>query len=95
MPEIERSKTMKVKTRDLYCGAYIISKGGTLEDVKLAEDGHNGRPAVTFILSGDNVDVLSREFHHGKANANVVALRAAVDQLKGIMFNLINEHSTH
>ena len=65
---------MKVKTKDLYCAAYIVSRGGTVEDIILTEDGRRGRPSsAVFVLSGANVDVLSREFLSGAAEANLAA----------------------
>ena len=82
---------MKVKTKDLYCAAYITSCGGTLEEVTLAEDGRRGRSScVTFILSGENVDELSKEFLKGQANANLASFKNSMHQLKEMMFDVIN-----
>lgn len=82
---------MKVKTKDLYCAAYIVSRGGTVEDIVLAEDGRRGRPSsAVFVLSGANVDVLSREFLSGEAEANLAAFKNAMNQLKERMFDLID-----
>jgi hypothetical protein len=79
---------MKITTQDLYCGAYILSKGGSLEEIKLIE-GRNGRPSVTFILTGDNVEQLSREFQTGKANTNVISFKVAMTHLKDMMFQTL------
>jgi len=82
---------MKVKTKDLYCAAYIVSRGGTVEDITLTEDGRRGRPSsATFILSGENVDALSREFLSGQAEANLASFKQAMNQLKERMFDLID-----
>jgi hypothetical protein len=57
---------MRIKTKDLYCAAYIVSCGGVVEEILLNEDGRRGRPAsATFVISGDNVETLSQEFLHG------------------------------
>jgi hypothetical protein len=77
---------MRVTTQDLYCGAYIISKGGSLADIELTE-GRNGRPSVTFILTGENVEELNKEFQSGKANTNVASFKVAMTHLKDVMFN--------
>jgi hypothetical protein len=79
---------MRITTQDLYLGAYILSKGGSLEDIKLAE-GRNGRPSVTFILAGENVAELSKEFQTGKANTNVASFKVAMTHLKDVMFNTL------
>jgi hypothetical protein len=47
---------MRIKTKDLYCAAYIVSRGGILEEILLTEDGRHGRSAsATFVLSGEDV----------------------------------------
>jgi len=79
---------MRVSTQDLYLGAYILSKGGYLEEVKVTE-GRGGRPSVTFIFSGSEVLTLSREFQTGKANTNITSFKAAMIHLKDIMFNTL------
>ena len=82
---------MKIKTKDLYCAAYIVSRGGTVEDIILTEDGRRGRSSsATFILSGDNVEALSKEFLGGKASANLASFKQAMNLLKGRMFDLID-----
>ena len=82
---------MKVKTKDLYCAAYIVSRGGAVEQITLTEDGRRGRPSsATFVLSGENVEALSREFLSGQAEANLAAFKNAMHQLKEMMFELID-----
>jgi len=82
---------MRIKTKDLYCGAYILSKGGTLEDAHLSADGRRGRPSVTFILGGENVKKLSQEFLGGRAHVNLASFKVAINQLKEVMFDLIDK----
>ena len=44
----------------------------------------------TFVVSGENVADLSQEFLHGQANANLAAFKLAMNQLKEMMFDLLN-----
>ena len=82
---------MKIKTKDLYCAAYIVSRGGMVEDIILTEDGRRGRSSsATFILSGDKVAELSQDFLHGRASANLATFKLAMNQLKEMMFDRIN-----
>jgi hypothetical protein len=82
---------MKVKTKDLYCAAYIVSRGGTVEDILLTEGGRRGRPSsAVFVLGGANVEALSKEFLSGQAEANLAAFKQAMNQLKERMFDLID-----
>lgn len=79
---------MRVTTQDLYLGAYILSKGGILEDVRLT-DGRDYRPSVTFVFAGEEVEQLSREFQTGRANTNVANFKVAMVHLKDVMFNTL------
>ncbi|MGE5598037.1 MAG: hypothetical protein ACM3XS_01495 [Bacteroidota bacterium] len=78
---------MRVTTQDLYCGAYILSKGGCLEEARITGSGQ--RPSVTFILSGQNVDKLAREFQSGQAMINLAAFKVAMTHLKDVMFSTL------
>lgn len=81
----------QVKTKDLYCAAYIISRGGNVDEILLTEDGRRGRSSsATFILSGENVTELSQEFFHGQAMANLAAFKLAMHQLKEMMFECLD-----
>jgi len=87
---------MKVKTKDLYCAAYIVSRGGTVEDIVLSEDGRRGRSSsATFVLSGENVERLNREFLSGEALANLAAFKNAMHQLKEMMFDKIDTQNVN
>ncbi len=82
---------MKIKTKDLYCAAYIVSRGGTVDEILLTEDGRRGRSSsATFVLSGENVETSSRDFLSGQASANLAAFKQAMNQLKEMMFDLID-----
>jgi len=82
---------MKIKTKDLYCAAYIVSRGGMVEEILLTEDGRRGRSSsATFVLSGANVEASSREFLSGEAQANLAAFKNAMHQLKEMMFEKID-----
>lgn len=80
-------------TQDLYLGAYIMSKGGVLEDVQLT-GGRGNRPSVAFVFAGEDVDALSREFQSGQANTNVASFKGALTHLKDVMFNALRQTGT-
>jgi hypothetical protein len=85
---------MRIKTKDLYCAAYIVSRGGVVEEILLNEDGRRGRSSsATFVISGDNVEILSQEFLHGQAKANLATFKLAMHQLKGMMFDKLDARS--
>lgn len=76
---------MKIKTKDLWQSAFVLAKGGELEEVQIDCDGGN-RKEVIFILCGPDVTELSREFQSGQAVCNVARLRASMIHLKEQMF---------
>jgi hypothetical protein len=83
---------MRVKTKDLYCAAFLASQGGALDDVILTPDGRRGRLAsVTFIFSGDNMEQLTREFLNGQATVNLATFKLAMHEMKERMFDVMNE----
>ncbi len=82
---------MRISTQDLYCGAYILSKGGLLEEARLT--GGSGRPSVTFVLAGEGVDQLLQEFQSGQATINLASFKVAMSHLKDVMFNRLREEA--
>jgi hypothetical protein len=80
---------MRVSTQDLYYGAYLLSKGSSLADVQLGEGGRRGRPSITFVFTGENLEDLSNEFKSGQAVTNVASFKVAMTHLKDVMFNTL------
>lgn len=80
----------RIKTKDLYCAAYIISCGGRVEEIYFSENRRpDGRPfSATFVLSGENVDKLSQDFFQGQAKANLYDFKQALHSLKAKMMSL-------
>jgi hypothetical protein len=76
---------MSVTTQDLYCGAYIMSKGGRLEETSLAR-GRSGRPFVSFTFSGPNVEEIIGEYQSGRGTADMAAFKIAMEHLKDIIY---------
>ena len=76
----------RVETKDLWQSAYMLSEGSYLEDVQTRG---NGKKEVFFVLSGDDVCRLAREFRSGRAFCNIAALRASMIHLKEEMYKVI------
>lgn len=79
---------MKIKTKDLWQSAFVLAKGGELEEVEIDNNGGKGKDVV-FILTGPDVTELSREFQGGQAVCSVSRLRASMIHLKEQMFHKI------
>ena len=76
---------MKITTNDLYCGAYVLSKGGRLAEIIMNHT--HGRQSCLFVLTGDEVPALHQEFLEGSAVVNLRDFKAAMIHLKDQMFS--------
>lgn len=79
---------MKIKTKDLWQSAFVLAKGGELDNVEIDTNGGN-RKDVLFILCGPDITELSKEFQSGQGICNVTRLRASMIHLKEVMFSKI------
>lgn len=82
---------MSVITKDLYCGAYLLSKGGLLEEIQCSQE-KNGRICVHFVIKGDQIEEHFWEFQRGKGNTNIAAFKVAMNHLKDTMFNTLRDN---
>lgn len=76
---------MRLKTNDLYYGAFLLSGGGRLEGFDVEDLG--SRRKIFFEFSGDQLQTLSKEYLSGGATANVRELKGALKHLKDIVLN--------
>lgn len=76
---------MKVVTKDLYEGAYLLARGGRVEKIEV--DRSRARPSVFFILAGEEVLAWEREFRSGQAMVEVRLFKASMMFLKDQMFS--------
>ena len=78
---------MRLLTRELYEGAYLLSQGMELKEIW--KDGNNGKKSVVFEFAGDNVDILRKDYQIGKAQVNILKLKSSLNELKDRMFNIL------
>ena len=76
----------RLETKDLWQSAFMLAQGSSLEDIRA---NGNGRREVYFILTGDNILSLAREFRSGRAICNVSSLKASMIHLKEEMYKII------
>jgi len=82
---------MFFNTCDIYLGAFLVVNGCSLDDIRL-DEGHRGKPNVSFIFSGSKVDACSKDFQSGQAMVNVASFKVALIHLKDMMFQAIREN---
>lgn len=76
---------MPVITQDLYCGAYLLTSGGRLEDTRLTR-GRGNRLFISFVFSGPEIEEQNQRYQNGQATVNVASYRIALEHLKDIIF---------
>lgn len=83
----------RIKTKDIWQSAFLLSKGVHLQDLRININGY--RKEVTFIFSGENINRLRREFASGQAVCRVGILKASMMHLKDEMFRIIRTTSVN
>ena len=82
-------KEKEIEVQDLYEGAYLLCRGFQLKDLTVICS--NRKPIVTFIIIGDDVVAMAKEYRSGRATANVAMLKFTMEKLKDQMFTKIRE----
>ena len=77
----------RLETKDLWQSAFMLAHGSMLEDIQLR---NNGKKEVYFILTGNNIYQLAKEFRSGRANCNVASLRANMIHLKQEIYKVLS-----
>ena len=75
----------RIKTSDIYYGAYLLSQGGRLEGFRVEEDGFIRKGCFEF--SNPRLEILKKEYLSGEAVVNLRSLRSSLKHLKDIILN--------
>ncbi len=87
MPERQVKEKMEIETKDLWQAAYLIAKGGVLNNVSLRPNGYN-RPEVFFIIRNEHIEKLLEEYRSGQAECKLSMLKISIKHLKEEIFRL-------
>ena len=90
-PISKRRIQVKIKTHDLFLGAYIITNGGALDSAVL-EQSRKGRQTIQFYFTGENVPACHEQYQSGQATANIITFKTAYTHLKDVMFQKLREN---
>ena len=80
-----------MQTDDLFLGAYVLMKGGRLQDVVVR--GMNGRRTAVFRIEG--VEEAKQEYYGGKTVVNLPLLKLELKRLKDRAFEAIREEERY
>jgi hypothetical protein len=71
---------------DIFRGAFFLCNGGDLAGIKV-----NGDRVATFLIRGENLIGLDRDYRSGKALVNPLQFREALNYLRDILFNKLSQ----
>ncbi len=71
---------------DIFRGAFFLCNGGDLAGIKL-----NGDKVATFLIRGEGLIRLDREYRSGKALVNPLQFRESLNHLRDILFKKLRE----
>jgi len=71
---------------DIFRGAFFLCNGGDLAGIKV-----NGDRVATFLIRGEGLIRLDRDYRTGKALVNPLQFREALNYLRDILFNKLRE----
>ena len=77
-----------LETTDIFRGAFFLCKGGDLCGVRVK---NNGRQTATFIIQGEDLIQLDREYRNGKALVNPLHFRESLNHLRDILFKNLKQ----
>ncbi len=69
---------------DIFRGAFFLCNGGDLCGIRM--DG-NGKKIATFLIQGEGLNRLDKEYRSGQALVNPLEFRESLNHLRDILFN--------
>jgi len=82
-------KTNSLETTDIFRGAFFLCKGGELNGVRFR---NNGKRVATFLITGEDLDRLDKQYRDGQALVNPLQYRESLNHLRDILFNKLREN---
>ena len=82
-------KAGSLETTDIFRGAFFLSKGSDLTDIRVRR---NGKRIATFLITGKDIEKLDRDYRSGRALVNPVQLRESLNHLRDVLFEKLREN---
>ena len=84
-------KSQHLEITDLFKSAYLLCSGGDLDGIRLQS---TEKGIVLFVIKGDNLGKLDRDYRSGRALVNPLQLRECLNHLRDILFAKLREERT-
>jgi hypothetical protein len=82
-------KQHSLETTDIFRGAFFLCMGGDLCGIRIKG---NGRRTASFMIQGEDLNRLDREYRRGQALVNPLQLRESLNHLRDILFETLREN---
>lgn len=77
--------TQLYETTDIFLGAFFLCQGGSLSGIRIKDA---VRGIAAFEITGENLELLDREYRTGHALVNPAELRDSLNLLRDMLFDL-------
>ena len=85
-----------LETTDIFRGAFFLCKGGDLCRIRIkdnhAERDRRSKRIATFLIKGEGLEKLDKDYRNGRALVNPLQLRESLNHLRDILFNKLREY---
>ena len=78
------------ETTDLFRGAFFLYKGGKLRNIRIR---NNGKRIASFLFTGNDLDLLEREYRSGHALVDPLQYRESLNHLRDILFEKLQNNN--
>ena len=75
---------------DIFRGAFFLCNGGDLCGIRMEG---NGKRIATFLIRGEGLNRLDKEYRNGQALVNPLEFRESLNHLRDILFNKLREEN--
>ncbi len=80
-----------VETTDIFRSAFFLCQGGNLTSINIK---NNGRRVATFVISGEGLEQLDKQYRNGEALVNPVQFRESLTHLRDTLFDRLKKYDT-
>jgi len=78
-----------LETTDIFRGAFFFVRGAELSGIRVR---NNGKRIATFLITGEGLDKLDKQYRDGQALVNPLQFRESLNHLRDILFNKLREN---
>ena len=93
--EVRSLKASSLETTDIFRGAFFLCRGAELSGIRFrnnhAERDRWSKPIGTFLITGEGLDRLDKQYRNGQALVNPLQFRESLNHLRDILFEKLRE----